>query len=624
MAINATAVWRVRPSGSNTNGGGYDCAIASAATGTHGSWSTTAGVTTFTDATALAFTSAMVGRSVNISGVGQFSVLTYVSTSQITIQTPDPAASNFGSLANWTVGAGTDYSQQDAPQASFPVVTNGLTCLGGTTLTDGDARGLFTSLMVGNAIHITAGTNFVAGMYFVTAFTDTNDVVLDRTPTTTLAAPATPSLTAQAGGSLAAGTVYVKTTYVNAYGETIASAQASVSVTANQEVVVASPAAEGNATGYNVYASSSSGGEVLQTATPVAIGTNFTITSLTTGTASPPLTNSAGQAATAGVGYLGGGWADFWTNTANASAYIAVGNWIYILGGASPSYTAPDYSAPLFTSYGGTWVNASTVTYDRDPATPTANGYGGRPLIKATAGNLFYNSALNYSLTLKSLWIFATTNTSTGLLAIQDAFLYNCVLDQNGYDVSIFGTYASAGTMIRCEVFSSAAKVGTNANPAIRIANNQDTVIIGCNIHDCVGAVAVGSTYGSGFAVIGNVFAKNGGAAITSTNGLNAAYRRLREIIGNTFDGNAGSAVVLDNPIIHNVMNNMITNHTTAGTYGIQTTVATNADLYKFFVDYNTFYNNTTNYSGISPGAHDTQLTTDPYVGAATENYTLA
>ena len=32
MAINATAIWRVRPSGNNANGGGYDPGIAGAAT----------------------------------------------------------------------------------------------------------------------------------------------------------------------------------------------------------------------------------------------------------------------------------------------------------------------------------------------------------------------------------------------------------------------------------------------------------------------------------------------------------------------------------------------------------------------------------------------------------------
>ena len=104
MAVNATAVWRVRPSGSNTNGGGFDCAISPAATGTAGSWATSAGTTTFTDTTAAAFTSGMVGSAINILGLGQVSILSRVSASAITIALGNltPATSNFGSLAIWS------------------------------------------------------------------------------------------------------------------------------------------------------------------------------------------------------------------------------------------------------------------------------------------------------------------------------------------------------------------------------------------------------------------------------------------------------------------------------------------------------------------------------------------
>lgn len=82
MTVNSTAVWRVRPSGSNTNGGGYDAGISGAATdysqqnaaqasGTHG---VTTGSTTFTDATANAFTSAMIGNALYITGTGPTSL----------------------------------------------------------------------------------------------------------------------------------------------------------------------------------------------------------------------------------------------------------------------------------------------------------------------------------------------------------------------------------------------------------------------------------------------------------------------------------------------------------------------------------------------------------------------
>ncbi len=108
MAINASAVWRVRPGGSNVNGGGYDAAIS---------------------------------------------------------------------------GAGTDYSQQDAAQVSGTAGT----AAGTTTFTDATANN-FTSAMIGNAIWIASGAGFTAGAYFVTGFTSSSIVTLDRSPGTGSAA----------------------------------------------------------------------------------------------------------------------------------------------------------------------------------------------------------------------------------------------------------------------------------------------------------------------------------------------------------------------------------------------------------------------------------------------------
>jgi hypothetical protein len=110
--------------------------------------------------------------------------------------------------------------------------------------------------------------------------------------------PGLPALSASSsGGSLATGTVYVKLTYVTPAGETPASRESSVSVTGpTGEVTVTGPASNvaltGNnaPTGYNVYSASASGGEVKQNTTPIAIGTNYIITSLMTGTSSPPTT----------------------------------------------------------------------------------------------------------------------------------------------------------------------------------------------------------------------------------------------------------------------------------------------------------------------------------------------
>src|ERR1700680_1745544 len=114
MAITATAAWRVRPSGVNTNGGGYDAGIAGAATdysqqnaaqasGTNGA---TVGTTDFADVTAAAFTSAMIGNAIYITGAGQttgfYFVVAFVSAAHVTLD----RSPGTGTSATWHLGGG--------------------------------------------------------------------------------------------------------------------------------------------------------------------------------------------------------------------------------------------------------------------------------------------------------------------------------------------------------------------------------------------------------------------------------------------------------------------------------------------------------------------------------------
>ena len=80
---------------------------------------------------------------------------------------------------------GTDYSQQDAAQYSPTDLAN---LSASTTLTSAAAG--FTSAMVGNVIYIASGTNFIAGYYQITAYTNTSTVAIDRTANATLDASA--------------------------------------------------------------------------------------------------------------------------------------------------------------------------------------------------------------------------------------------------------------------------------------------------------------------------------------------------------------------------------------------------------------------------------------------------
>jgi len=78
-------------------------------------------------------------------------------------------------------GTSVDYTDQDAAEVTRAnCSTPGI---GSTTLTDAAAGGLFTTAMPGNGVWISAGVNFVVGMYYIKTWTDANNVVLDRSPT---------------------------------------------------------------------------------------------------------------------------------------------------------------------------------------------------------------------------------------------------------------------------------------------------------------------------------------------------------------------------------------------------------------------------------------------------------
>jgi len=108
-----------------------------------------------------------------------------------------------------------------------------------------------------------------------------------------LAAPAAPTLTAVSGGALSAVRYFARVSYLTAAGETAASPESALPVAANSLLQVGSPRQDINlpplATGWNVYLSTTAGAETLQNASPLPIGTAFTlpIAGLSSGSALP-------------------------------------------------------------------------------------------------------------------------------------------------------------------------------------------------------------------------------------------------------------------------------------------------------------------------------------------------
>lgn len=110
-----------------------------------------------------------------------------------------------------------------------------------------------------------------------------------------IAPPAAPSLSQTAGGSFGATTYYVRITLTDSTGETLASAESSLAVSANNLLVVAHPSAAGAATGWNVYVSTSTGTEQLQQ-TGLGFGADWTlpVSGLVAGDVVPVI-NTTGQ-----------------------------------------------------------------------------------------------------------------------------------------------------------------------------------------------------------------------------------------------------------------------------------------------------------------------------------------
>lgn len=199
-------------------------------------------------------------------------------------------------------GAGTEMTNADVPPGTWTFAIRAANIANQSGTTNGlSALASFADLTVLN----TTGT--VSDVDEAPAFPGITEgfhhdfrgrlVPLSKTAASTyptLAQPASPTLSAVAGGLALTFTAFVKITYVTAYGETLASVEASQAIASGQVLRVASPPAYLNATGYNVYAATSSGAETQQNGTPIAIGSNWTQTiAFITGPA-VPATNSTG------------------------------------------------------------------------------------------------------------------------------------------------------------------------------------------------------------------------------------------------------------------------------------------------------------------------------------------
>jgi hypothetical protein len=107
--------------------------------------------------------------------------------------------------------------------------------------------------------------------------------------------------------NLPARTVWVTLTYTGTTVETVAGPESSIALNPSCLTVVASPPAEANATGYNVYIGGAPGDETLQNATPIALGTSYTEASVGfTQGVSPPIAGYGGFSAEGVIAFTSG------------------------------------------------------------------------------------------------------------------------------------------------------------------------------------------------------------------------------------------------------------------------------------------------------------------------------
>lgn len=217
-------------------------------------------------------------------------------------------------------------------------------------------------------------------------------------------APAAPALSQVTSGALAATTYFAKVTYVTAAGETLASAESSLSVLINNVLVVNSPTATTGATGYNVYVSTTTGTETKQNTTPINIGTSWQEpnTGLITGVV-VPVSSTAGSILTA-------------INVTNGN--ISVGHRLSDVGGLAATNT---YVVGYITGTGGTGTTAIVTNPGQTIASSTmVTDNGGTTLVAFDGGR--WKSTLQPSETVNVLmWGADPSGTADSAFAIQSA-----------------------------------------------------------------------------------------------------------------------------------------------------------------------------------------------------------
>lgn len=179
MTVNATAVYRIRAGGLDSNGGGYDSAISGALSTTlNGSIS--AGATTVVVASATGWPAsgnyyARIGAT-GAEAAGGSSEIVQVTGGQGTTSWTITRAQLGTSALAFASGIAVDNNLSQCDTKAF-VGTVGTSNASTTFI---DATGAFNETVVGNVLWLASGTNGTVGAYFIAGYTNSTTITLDR------------------------------------------------------------------------------------------------------------------------------------------------------------------------------------------------------------------------------------------------------------------------------------------------------------------------------------------------------------------------------------------------------------------------------------------------------------
>lgn len=341
--------------------------------------------------------------------------------------------------------------------------------------------------MLGNSLKLGANNQASASNLILYGGTPAQSYV--EFPTAALNPPSAPTAAPAAGGSLPASTQYdVEVTYVNTGETTVSTATLTAATSStctgsgNCEILVTSPAASTNATGYNVYVKTSGGSNYFlqNTSGAVAIGTNYTMTSENTSSANPPTSNTSGGAYTTYLFASAEGSGVLCTASSTPGADCSSGQYLLnqssIAAGSGIS-VANSGTGLTITATGGAGTatslqfgtNTAITLSTTDPTNGQCLGYNGTNILGVTCGsgggapNFGYDNSSGSSNLTGALTGTSFTLSSTPVNAAGLFFYVNGLLQVEGTGTT--PDYNWSGTTITCcYVSGTLTAPGSSAN----------------------------------------------------------------------------------------------------------------------------------------------------------------